>query len=214
MIKTMTKAMTKTVTKRALIALIFAFTTISSHAIGLGAWAGYGLALDSTRDGTCKIAEKASGTCNKGGLGFGGDIWLLGFGPIQLGVGGAYIPIVNIDYSIRVPATGSLASIESSAHYIPFTAQLRVDIPVLPIFLGGMAGYSLASATIKTTVNNQSVVISDPSRNEAFTVGAFAGYAFKPLPLVSIDAGARLYLIFAEKTVVQMVPFIGATFAI
>ena len=199
---------------RALIALIFAFTTISSHAIGLGAWAGYGLALDSTRDGVCNIVKKASGTCNKGGSSFGGDLWLLGFGPIQLGVGGAYIPILNTDYSVRVPSTGSLASIESKAYYIPLTAQLRFDIPVLPIFVGGMAGYSFASSTIKTTINNQSLVIGDPSRNEAFTIGAFAGYAFKPVPLVSIDAGARVYLIFAEKTVVQMVPFIGATFAL
>ena len=206
--------MIKTMINRALIALIFAFTTISSHAIGLGAWAGYGLALDSTRDTVCKIAENAGGTCNKGGLSFGGDVWFLGFGPIQLGVGGAYLPVVGIDYSVRVPSTGSLASIESRAHYIPFTAQLRVDIPILPVFVGGMAGYSFASATIKTSINNQSLVISDPSRNEAFTVGAFAGYAFKPVPFVSIDAGARLYLVFAKKTVVQMVPFIGATFAI
>ena len=207
--------MIKTIINRALIALIFAFTTISSHAIGLGAWAGYGLALDSTRDEACKIAEKAGGTCNKGGTSFGGDVWFLGFGPIQLGVGGAYLPIINIDYSVREPSTGSLVSVESSAHYIPFTAQLRVDIPILPIFVGGMVGYSFASATIKTSVNNQSLVISDPSRNEAaFTIGGFAGYAFKPVPLVSIDAGARLYLIFAKKTVVQMVPFIGATFAI
>ena len=206
--------MKKTMIKRALIALIFAFTTISSHAIGLGAWAGYGLALDSTRDGVCNKAKSAGATCNKGGISFGGDLWLLGFGPIQLGVGGAYIPIVSTNYSIRAPSTGSLVSVESSAHYIPFTAQLRVDIPILPIFLGGMAGYSLASSTIKTTVNNQSLVISDPSRNEAFTVGAFAGYAFKPVPLVSIDAGARVYLIFAEKTVTQIVPFIGATFAL
>ena len=210
----MKKTMKKTITKRALIALIFAFTTISSHAIGLGGWLGYGFALDSTRDGVCNIAKNVSGTCNKGGLSFGGDLWLLGFGPIQLGVGGAYIPILNTNYSVRVPSTGSLVSVESSAHYIPFTAQLRADIPFLPIFVGGMVGYSLASSTIKTTVNNQSLVIGDPSRNEAFTVGGFAGYAFKPVPLVSIDAGARVYLIFAEKTVVQMVPFIGATFAL
>ena len=206
--------MKKTMINRALIALIFAFTTISSHAIGLGAWAGYGLALDSTRDGTCNIAKNTGGTCNKGGLSFGGDLWFLGFGPIQLGVGGAYIPIVNIDYSVRSPTTGSLVLVESSAHYIPFTAQLRVDIPILPIFAGVMAGYSFASASVKTTVNNQSLVIADPSRNEAFTVGGFAGYAFKPVPLVSIDAGARIYLIFAKKTLVQMVPFIGATFAL
>ena len=205
--------MKKTIINRALIALIFAFTTISSHAIGLGGWAGYGLGLDNTRDKTCNIAKNAGGTCNKGGLSFGGDLWLLGFGPIQLGVGGAYIPVVSVDYSIRSPSIG-LVSVESSAHYIPVTAQLRVDIPVLPIFIGAMAGYSFASATIKTTANNQSIVIGDPSTNEAFTAGGFAGYAFKPLPLVSIDAGARVYFIFADKTVVQIVPFVGATFAL
>ena len=206
--------MKKTMINRALIALIFAFTTISSHAIGLGAWLGYGIAADSTRDGVCNKAKDVGATCNKGGLSFGGDLWFLGFGPIQLGVGGAYIPIVSVDYSVRTPTTGSLVSVETSAYYIPFTAQLRVDIPILPIFLGGMAGYSLASSTIKTTVNNQSFVISDPSRNAAFTLGGLAGYAFKPVPLVSIDAGARVYLIFAKKTVVQFVPFIGATFAL
>ena len=213
--------MKKTMINRALIALIFAFTTVSSHAIGLGGWVGYGLSLDSIRDKTCNIATRAGGTCNKGGLSFGGDLWLLGFGPIQLGVGGAYLPIVNIDYSFRVPTTGSLASVESSAQYIPLTAQLRVDIPVLPIFVGAMAGYSFVSSnsTTKVTVNNQPLVISTPSGSDssgsgAFTIGGFAGYAFKPVPLVSIDAGARVYLVFAEETVVQMVPFIGATFAL
>ena len=206
--------MKKTMINRALIALIFAFTTISSHAIGLGAWAGYGIAGDSTRDAVCKQAKGAGATCNKGGLSFGGDLWLLGFGPIQLGVGGAYIPIVSADYSVRIPTTGSLALVETKAYYIPFTAQLRVDIPILPIFLGGMVGYSFASSTVKTTVNNQSLVISDPSRSEAFTIGGLAGYAFKPVPLVSIDAGARVYLVFTEQTVIQFVPFIGATFAL
>lgn len=205
--------MKKTMINKALIALIFAFTTISSHAIGLGGWLGYGFALDDTRDEVCNRAKNfGSTTCNKGGLSLGGDLWFLGFGPIQLGVGGAYIPILNVDYSTTI--NGFQTSLESSAYYIPLTAQLRVDIPILPIFVGGMAGYSFANATTKTTINNQSVVISDPSRNAAFTLGGFAGYAFKPVPLVSIDAGARLYLIFAQKTVVQLVPFIGATFAL
>ena len=86
-----------------------------------------------------------------------------------------------------------------------------------------MAGYSFAfgSSTYKTTINNIPVTpftggVGSVPVDGSFTLGGFAGYAFKPVsaPLVSIDAGARLYLILGYGMLVQFVPFIGATFAI
>ena len=213
--------MKKTMINRALIALIFAFTTISSHAIGLlgaSAWAGYGIGIDSAYSGICDSATDAGEYCTSGGFSLGGDLWLLELDKsFQLGLGIAYLPILNAGYSDTTLDPGSITSVsrQVKVRYIPFMAQLRFDIDALPIYLGAMAGYSFGSGsfTSRSTINNIPITGGFAgSIGGAFTLGGFAGYEYKVTPLIAIDAGARMYLVLAPSIIVQFVPFVGATF--
>ena len=223
----MIKTITKVITNRALIPLFFAFTTISSHATGLNidldAWAGYGITANSTYAQFCDNARASGSSCARGGFSFGADAWFSDLGPFRLGVGLAYIPIIDAAYSTTTFDSGSIVKLsgETKVTNIPLMALFRYDIPALPIFVGGMAGYSFASGTynLTTTINNIPVVGvhgGGTGASGSFSLGGFAGYAFKPVsaPLVSIDVGVRMYLMLAAEFIVQFVPFVGATFAI
>ena len=215
--------MKKIITKRALIALVFAFTTISSHATGLdidlAPWLGYGITANSTYAAICDDARASGSSCTRGGLSFGGDVWFLDLGIFRFGLGLAYIPIINASYSSTSFDSGSIAraSVETKYTNVPFMALFRYDIPTLPIFVGGMAGYSFASGSsrVTTTVNNVPFTVGGSgSAGNAFTLGGFAEYQYKLTSLISIEAGARMYFILGSEMVIQFVPFVGATFAI
>ena len=217
--------MKKTNYKRALIALVFAFTTISSHATGLDIdlvpWLGYGITANSTYGDLCQNARRSGASCTRGGFSLGADVWFSDLGAFRFGLGAAYLPVIDLAYSATSFDSGSRVSVSTEVKVtnIPLMAQLKYDIPALPIFVGAMAGYSFASGryNIRTTINNVPVLGGFGGAtgvDGSFTLGGFAGYTFKPLPspLVSIDAGARLYLILATEIVIQFVPFVGATF--
>ena len=217
--------MKKVIAKRALIALVFAFTTISSHATGLNIdlapWLGYGITANSSYAEFCASARGAGSSCARGGFSFGADAWFSDLGPFRFGVGLAYIPIIDAAYSATTFDSGSIVktSGEVKVTNIPLMALLRYDIPALPIFVGGMAGYSFASGSynLTTTINNIPVLGfhgGGTGATGSFSLGGFAGYSFKPMPspLVSIDAGVRMYLMLAAEFIVQFVPFVGATF--
>lgn len=209
--------MKKTIINRALIALIFAFTTISSHATtGLGTWVGYGLSADNANRFRCQNKTNAGGSCSQGGLAFGGDLWLFGLdNPLLLGLGAAYFSVL----SGHIPAATAGAtpsfvrrpSVEQTMKtgYIPIVAQLKYHMPALPIFVGGMIGYSIESSSM---TQGTTVVDVQTSGDGAFTIGGFLAYQYKLTQFMSIDAGARVYLIFDMATIAQFIPFVGATF--
>ena len=202
--------MKKIITKRALIALVFAFTTISSHATGLGvgAWLGYGISTDNANRFRCLATTNAGGSCAQGGFAFGGDLWLLELDKsLLLGLGSAYFPVL----SGTSPATRRSSEQTMKTGYIPLLALLRFNMSTLPIFVGGMAGYSIESSSM--TQGSKSVDVQT-SGGGAFSLGGFAGYQYKLTSLISIEAGAKMYLIFDIATIAQFVPFIGATFTI
>ena len=223
--KTNYKSNYKSNYKRALIALVFAFTTISSHATGLNIdlmpWLGYGITANSTYGEFCESARRSGSSCARGGFSFGADAYFSDLGPFRFGLGAAYIPIIDSSYSFTGLDSGSIVktSGKTKVTNIPFMALFKYNIPALPIFVGGMAGYSFASgsSTVTTTINNIPVTagFGGAAVGGAFTIGGFAGYAFKPLPspLVSIDAGLKMYLMLGFEIIVQFVPFVGATFA-
>ena len=208
--------MKKTITNRALIALVFAFTTISSHATGLGlglsAWAGYGISADNANRFRCQGTINTGGSCSQGGFAFGGDLWLLELDKsLLLGLSSAYFSTLNGSTSPAMGRSGSSEGTTMKTGYIPIVAQLMFNISTLPIFVGGMVGYSIESSSM---TQGSTAIPVQTSGDGAFTLGAFAGYKYKLTPLISIDAGAKMYLIFDIATIAQFVPFVGATFTI
>ena len=201
--------MKKIMINRALIALIFAFTTISSHATGLGAWLGYGISADNANRFRCSNAINAGGSCSQGGLAFGGDLWLLELDTLLLGLGGAYFPVLDGATPSASRFTGSSVEQTMKTGYIPLLAQLRFNMSTLPIFVGAMLGYSIESSSM---TQGSTVVEVQTSGDGSFTLGGFAGYEYKLTSLISIEAGAKVYLIFDIATIAQFVPFIATTF--
>ena len=216
--------MKKTIINRALIALVFAFTTISSHATGLGlgldTWVGYGISADNANRFRCQGPINAGGSCSQGGLAFGGDLWLLELDQsLLLGLGAAYFSVLN-GYTPAATSRGGAptrrflgSSVEQTmkTSYIPIVASFKYHMSALPIFVGGMLGYSIESSSM---TQGSTVVDVQTNGGGAFTIGGFLAYQYKLTQLISIDAGAKVYLIFDIATIAQFIPFVGATFTL
>lgn len=209
--------MKKTIINKALIALIFAFTTISSHAttglgLGLGGWVGYGISADNANRFRCQNSINAGGSCSQGGLAFGGYLWLLELDQsLLLGLGAAYFPVLNGNTPAATSRSRSSVEQTMKTSYIPIVAQLKYHMSALPIFVGGMIGYSIESSSI---TQGSTAIGVQTSGDGAFSLGGFLGYQYKLTSLISIDAGAKVYLIFDIATIAQFVPFVGATFTL
>ena len=174
------------------------FMTSQASAIGVAAWGGYNMVLTGTAD--CS----AFSTCSTGGIAFGGDAYLSGLGPIQLGVAGAYLPLQKFDGTI------SGQSFSLSSAMVPILAVARFDLPVIPIFLGGGVGYAFGISSASGA--------NVSGAGSSFALGAFAGYTKSLIPLVSIEAGFRVHAILADTSasavsgaLITLTPTIGAS---
>jgi len=202
----------KKITKIIALSAILTASATSVSAVGLGAWAGYNFAtgIDTT---TCEALKGTTGECTKGGVAFGGDLWLFGIPgiPIQLGVGGAYVPVTYQKYVYGSVGSGNNAgstyTLETSTKFIPVYAQARVDL--MGFFAGVTVGYgiSISTAAFSSTASS----IGTPSAaGAAFGIGGFAGYGIGLGPL-SIEAGAR---VFSLSSSFNIMPFVGVTLKI
>lgn len=181
---------------------ILTIGTAQVSAVGLGAWAGYNVASGTATDlSFCEAYKGTSGECTKGGIAFGGDLWLFGIPgiPINLGIGGAYVPISYQKY------TFGTATAEVSQKYIPVYAQGRVDL--MGFFAGVTVGYGLS---VSTATSSTSAYIVPTAAAATFGIGGFIGYGLGIGPL-SIEAGAR---VFSLSSTFSIMPFVGVTLKI
>ena len=175
-----------------IIALAGGFTS-ASFGLGIGAWAGYGFSVGSAVD-TCKSQTN----CTAGGFpAAGANLYLLGVGPVQLGLGASYQQLYKYD------VTGGG---EASATAVPILAEGRIKIPLVGLFANVGAGVSLVQS--KATVSG----ISATSSDAAFAYMVGVGYELISLGPASIDVGVRYYAnSVSGGTISNIVPNVSVT---
>jgi hypothetical protein len=176
-------------------------------AVGVGAWVGYNFAAGVDLS-ACDAGKGTTGECTKGGLAFGGDLWLFGIPavPIKFGLGAAYVPVSYQKYTATIGSgsgSNSTYTVEIKTKYIPIYAEVRADL--MGFFGGVTVGYGISLSDVSTTTTSTSSNIPTASGG-AFGVGGFAGYGVGLGP-VSIEGGARLFVISGATNIM---PFVGA----
>ncbi|RME89352.1 MAG: hypothetical protein D6767_08565 [Candidatus Hydrogenedentota bacterium] len=206
----------KKLTKIFTLATFLAFSISEISAFGIGAWGGYN--FTSVKGAEC-VSGFGNCSSSTGGLSFGGDLWILGFGPVQLGITGAYLPLSNLKYDLTLGS--STTRIEASTAYFTATGGARISIPFVGIFVGAGVGPAFQIATLK--LGGSTVPVDSKT---AFALQAMVGKGFGIGP-ISIDVALRYYLVTAEipstdtsgnsttskDSVSNFVPSVGVTLA-
>ena len=188
-------------------------SAISVSGASISPWGGYNVAsssaydsldsqynnLNSLASASGYIATGKGGT--RGGLAFGGDLWMSISPKTNIGFGIAYMPL----YTIQWGATNAPNSLGLSGTIgaVPVLAQAKMSL-VAGLYLGGGIGYALGNGIITEKIN-EVTAFAKPQANAAAMM-LMVGYDIVSTGLVKVGLEVRYYMILDAVALHNILP--------
>jgi len=190
-----------------------ALSALSISGASISPWAGYNVAkssvydtLDSQYNNLNSLATASGYTVSgkggsKGGLAFGGDLWMKISPKIDIGFGIAYLRF----YGIQWGATNTPNSLELSGTIgaLPVLAQGKANL-FAGLYLGLGLGYALGNGIILQKINETTAQTT--SQMNAGALMAMMGYDVVSTASVKVGLEVRFYMVLDSIPLQNILP--------